>query len=113
MTAETIFSMIVAVICMLPIFIIGIVQYKSEEPVGFWSGKKPPKKEQITDVTAYNHKHGMMWILYGAGFLFCFCIGMLFDAVIASIAACVECFGGLALMVFYHNKLDRTYLKVK
>lgn len=32
MPAEAIFSLVVGVICMLPVLIIGIVQYKSREP---------------------------------------------------------------------------------
>ena len=49
MSTEIIFSSIVALVCIAPVIIIGIVQYRSKEPVGFWSGKKPPQKEQLTD----------------------------------------------------------------
>ena len=30
----------------------GIVQYKSKNPVDFWSGEEPPRKERITDIEA-------------------------------------------------------------
>ena len=72
MTAEIVVSSIILLISAAPIIIIGIVQYRSKDPVGFWSGKKPPEKEQITDVKAYNRKHGLMWILLGVGFILCF-----------------------------------------
>lgn len=49
---ETIFSCVVAVICMFPLFIFGIVQYHSKKPVIFWAGKEPPTAEQFTDVKA-------------------------------------------------------------
>lgn len=49
---ETIFSCVVAAVCMFPLFILGIVQYHSKKPVGFWAGKEPPKAEQLTDVKA-------------------------------------------------------------
>ena len=49
---ETIFSCVVAVICMFPLFIFGVVQYHSKKPVIFWAGKEPPKAEQLTDVKA-------------------------------------------------------------
>lgn len=111
MPAEAIFSLVVGVICMLPVLIIGIVQYKSREPVGFWAGKEPPGKDQITDVKAYNHKHGLMWMLYGAGFILCFGCGMFLSSLLAVILAGIECIGGIFLMILYHNRLDRTYLK--
>lgn len=50
MTAEIAISSVVVLVCIAPIIIIGIVRYRSKEPVGFWSGKKPPRKEQLTDV---------------------------------------------------------------
>lgn len=58
MTAETVIVLVILLVSAAPIIIIGIVQYRSKDPVGFWSGEKPPKREQITDVRAYNRKHG-------------------------------------------------------
>lgn len=49
---ETIFSCVVAVICMFPVFIFGAVQYHSKKPVIFWAGTEPPTAEQLTDVKA-------------------------------------------------------------
>lgn len=109
MTVENIFSMAVAVICISPILIIGIVQYNSKRPVGFWAGKEPPKEEQITDVKAYNHRHGIMWLLYGIGFLICFGCILFMDAVAASILAVAESIGGIFVMIAYHGRLDRIY----
>ncbi len=83
MTAEIIIFSVILLISAAPIIIIGIVQYRSKEPVGFWSGKKPPGKEQITDVKAYNRKHGLMWILFGVGFIFCFVCGLFFGGAFA------------------------------
>lgn len=107
--AETIICLVILLISMGPIITIGIVQYRSKDPVGFWSGKKPPKREQITDVQAYNHKHGLMWILYGVGFLFCFVCGLPFGGLIAGYLCMVEVMGGIVVMVAYHNKLNRLY----
>lgn len=109
MTTETVFGIIVALICISPILILGTVQYFSKEPVGFWAGKEPPKREQVSDVRAYNHKHGLMWILYGTGFLLCFCLGIFLEGFAAVVPALMECIVGLYLMILYHNKLDRTY----
>lgn len=107
--AETIICLVILLISMGLIITIGIVQYRSKEPVGFWSGKKPPKREQITDVRTYNHKHGLMWILYGVGFLLCFVCGLPFGGLIAGYLCMIEVMGGLLVMIAYHNKLNRMY----
>lgn len=109
MLAEKIIIFIILFICAMPLVVLGIVQYKSVDPVGFWTGKKPPSKEQITDVRAYNHKHGLMWILYGAGILLCFLSLFLVGMETAMFLVLIESLGGIVAMIVYHNKLDRTY----
>lgn len=111
MIAEIVISSIIVLISTVPIIIIGIVQYRSKAPVGFWSGKKPPKKEQITDVKAYNQKHGLMWILLGVGFILCFVCGLLFEGVITGYLCMIEMIGGILAMIAYHQRLDRMYYK--
>lgn len=56
--AETVIMLVILLYSATPLIVIGIVQYRSKKPVGFWSGEKPPEKEQITDMKAYNQKHG-------------------------------------------------------
>lgn len=111
MMAETVIFSVILLISAAPIIIIGIVQYRSKDPVGFWSGKKPPQKEQITDVKAYNRKHGLMWIFFGAGFILCFICGLLFGEMIAGYLCIIEVLGGIVAMIAYHEKLDRMYYK--
>ncbi len=109
MTAETVIVSVILLISIAPMIIIGISQYRSKDPVGFWSGKKPPRKEQITDVTAYNRKHGLMWILYGTGLMLCFVCGLPFGGFIAAYLCTAEVIGGIFMMIAYHNKLNRIY----
>lgn len=109
--AETIIMLIILMVSIGPIIILGIVQYRSKEPVGFWSGKKPPKREQIMDVRAYNRKHGRMWILYGVGFIVCFMCGLPFGGLTAGYLCMVEALGGIFVMIAYHNRLNRMYYR--
>lgn len=114
MSAENIICMVIVAISAMPMLIIGIVQYRSRKPVGFWSGKEPPREEQITDVKAYNQKHGIMWIVYGAGFFLCFAMTIPFGEELALVAVglgTVECIGGIFVMIAYHNKLNRRYCR--
>lgn len=109
MAAENMIFSIILLMSAAILILIGIVQYRSKEPVGFWSGKKPLKKEQITDVKAYNRKHGLMWILFGAGLIVCFLCGTFFGGNIAGYLCLVEMAGGIVVMIAYHGKLDRMY----
>ena len=62
--AGTIISAVVFGFVALIMLGIGISQLKSKDPVGFYTGEKPPEKERLSDVNAWNKKHGMMWVIY-------------------------------------------------
>ena len=112
MNADNVIFLVIVGIGALPEIILGFVQYRSKEPVGFWSGKEPPRREEITDVKAYNRKHGIMWIVYGAGFFPCFAPVILFGEKfvwIAIVLFLLECLGGIFVMIAYHNKLNKKY----
>ncbi len=49
--------------CALTFTGIGIYAYRRKEPMWFWSGSIV-RKEELTDVQAYNHANGIMWILF-------------------------------------------------
>lgn len=44
----------------------GIISYKKEEPVSFYTTEKPVQKDGIIDVKKWNHAHGIMFIIYSA-----------------------------------------------
>lgn len=111
MTAEIVISTVILFISAAPMIIIGISQYRSKEPVGFWSGKKPPQRAEITDVKAYNQKHGLMWISFGVGFVLCFVCGLFWGGLVAGCLCMIEVAGGIFAMIAYHNRLNRIYYK--
>ena len=89
---------------------IGISQLRSKKPVAFYSGEKPPGEEELSDVKAWNQKHGRMWVLYGLIILGSYGIGALMgDTMWSVIPMC----GGVALplpfMILYHHKLLKMY----
>lgn len=91
---------------------IGISQLKSKEPVGFYSGEKPPRAEELSDVGEWNRRHGMMWLIYGAIIILSFLIAMfLGDSIISVVPMC----GGILMPVFfmvrYHRILVQKYKK--
>ena len=110
MTAENIVLLVVFLFCAILFISIGISQIKSKEPVGFWSRVKPPTKDKVSDITIYNKKHGEMWIMYGAGIVLAFFLGMVFGENVATRASEVELISGPVLMMCYHNYLDKKYV---
>ena len=93
---------------------IGISQYRSKKPVGFYSGEKPPLESELSDVLMWNKKHGKMWIWYGIIIIISYLLGIPF-LVIDSVWCIIPMCGGIILplpmMIWYHNKLIREYMK--
>ena len=112
--ATIIICFIITFIPAVHLIILGISQYRSKEPVGFRSGVKPPSRESVTDITAYNKKHGVMWILYGAGIVPAVMISVVMmemtDEAPWVCVAIAEVVGGLLLMIRYHQYLDSKYV---
>lgn len=105
----SIISGIILGFCAMIMIIIGITQCRSAEPVGFYTGKTPPAKEEIRDVSAWNRKHGIMWILYGVCFVIIWILGLF----IRDLWFLPVFFAGTVLPVFVmiavHRRLVRDY----
>lgn len=97
--------------CALLMIAIGVKQLRSEKPVGFYSGQKPPKPSEITDIPAWNRKHGWMWILYGVLIALSYVVGLFIEnenvmPVLFSVCIVLP----IPLMILYHRKLEKIYL---
>ncbi|MCI5902080.1 MAG: hypothetical protein MRZ74_06105 [Blautia sp.] len=91
---------------------IGISQLRSKKPVAFYSNEKPPKEEELSDVKAWNQKHGRMWVLYGFIILVSYGTGVIIgDSLWSVIPMCGGVMLPLPIMVLYHHKLLRLYRK--
>ena len=112
MNAGLIISGIIFGLCALLMFGIGISQLKSKDPVGFYSGIEPPSREQLSDVDAWNKKHGAMWIIYGVCIIASWIIGLFMgDSVYTVIPYTVGLIVPIVFMVIYHHKLVKRYFK--
>lgn len=93
---------------------IGVSQLKSKTPVGFYSGEKPFAAEELSDVAAWNKKHGVMWIIYGLVIIFSGFAGTFLIGANAGWQLNLVIMGGgvvvpLAWMIGYHERLVRKY----
>lgn len=111
--AEFIISLTIYGLVSLLMIVIGIVQYRSKKPVGFYTGEKPPKAENITDVTAWNHGHGMLFICYGMSLMLSYLSHLFLSELASTCIMLLVAIGGIVLMCICHSKLQAKYLKRK
>ena len=89
---------------------IGISQLKSKKPVGFYSGEKPHGEDEISDVGAWNKKHGLMWLFYGMIIMVSYGIGAIVgDTIWCVIPMCGGIMFPLPIMIWYHHRLIKRY----
>ena len=110
MTAENIIALVIFAFVAMVMIVIGIYQINQKAPVGFYTGEKAPSKEEITDVRAWNVKHGLMWITYGLLIIIGYVGGFLSKNVIIELAFVIVCdVWPIILMMVYHSYLCKQY----
>ena len=112
MMIEFIFCFTIYILVAAIMLGIGISQYRSKKPVGFYSGEKPPLESELTNVEAWNKKHGKMWIWYGIIIIISYLAGIPFlilDTVWCILPLCGGVMIPIPLMIRYHHKLIREY----
>ena len=109
--AGTIISGVIFGLVALVMLGIGISQLKSKDPVGFYTGEKPPEKESLSDVNAWNKKHGTMWVIYGVC-LVCswICSAFIGDSFYSGIPLVVGVLAPIVIMVICHHILVKKYI---
>lgn len=113
MDAGSVIGLVIISIAALIILGIGISQMlKKEEPVGFYNTIDPPKKDEISNISEWNKKHGLLWIVYGIIIEACYWIAYFMPGTVLQ-AVCL--IGGILLplpcLVIYHNRLVQKYSK--
>ena len=87
--AATIIYLVISLLVSLIFIILGIRQYRAEKPVTINTGEKPPREDELTSVTEWNHRHGRNFIILGCMF-----------------------FITLSVFVYFIEKLDRVVFQV-
>ena len=110
--AENIMAFAIVFLVSAVIFILGISQIKSNEPVGFYTFEKVPEKEQLSNVSEWNKKHGCMLIAYSIATVISFLICLIFDYhMVAFIAFFCVIIGFIPPMMLYHRYLKKKYYR--
>ena len=109
------FGTVLMLIIMFPVAFlmmgIGIYQIKSPKPAWFYSGEEPPKPETVTDLRAWNAKHGGMWVVYGAVILLTVVVGVIDLGGIGMIFFVGGILLPIPFMIWWHHRLERKFLR--
>ncbi len=110
----TIISGVIYFLVASVMFGIGISQLKSKDPVGFYTGEKPPEKEHLSDVYAWNKKHGTMWVIYGVCIVCSWiCSAFIADSIFSAIPLSAGILAPIVIMIVYHHRLVKKYYITK
>ena len=61
----TMIYLVISLLVSLIFIILGIRRYRAEKPVAINTGEKPPREDELTSVTEWNHRHGRNFIILG------------------------------------------------
>lgn len=110
--AGYIISLVVFLLVSMVMIIIGISQIRSKQPVGFYTGEKLPREDELSDVVAWNKKHGYMWVVYGFMIIGFFVMASTIKSeTVAMVLLLSGIIGSLPIMMLYHNYLKKKYYK--
>lgn len=100
---------VILIFCDVFFIILGRNYMRSKTPLGFYTYEKPPKPEEITDVEAWNKKHGIGMFVF-AGLLTAGMLVMLLPwSVPGLIIGAVLIIGGIVWLILNHKHLEKLY----
>lgn len=110
--AGIIISGFIMILCSLIMLTLGTIQYKSDTPVGFYSGEEGPKKENVLDMESWNRKHGTMWIVYGIIIIMTWIVGLFMpNNIWILLPYTIGLLGPIPIMIWNHNQLIKRCIK--
>ncbi len=114
--AGIIIYLVISLLVSLIFIILGIWQYRAEKPVTINTGEKPPREDELTSVTEWNHRHGRNFIIYGCALfitlsVFAYFVEKLDGVVFQVLIFMIVIFAEIAWVVFEHNMMKKKMIK--
>ena len=114
--AATIIYLVISLLVSLVFIILGISQYKAEKPVSLNTGEKPPREEELTSVTEWNHRHGRNLIIFGCVLFITLSVFMYFiekmDRIVVYVVIfMIVLFAEIAWLVYEHSVMKKKMIK--
>lgn len=114
--AATIIYLVISLLVSLIFIILGIRQYRAEKPVTINTGEKPPREDELTSVTEWNHRHGRNFIIFGCALFITLSVFEYFieklDGVALQVAIMtIALFAEIAWVEFEHIVMKKKMIK--
>lgn len=114
--AAIIIYLVISLLVSLIFIILGIKQYRAEKPVTINTGEKPPREEELTSVTEWNHRHGRNLIIFGCALfitlsVFVYFIEKLDSSVFQVVILLIVIVAEIAWVEFEHNVMKKKMIK--
>ena len=93
--------------CGLVMWAIALYAFKRSTPIHFWSGTTV-KPEEIRDIPSYNRENGIMWLVYGSGFLLAGFVG-LFNIPAGCAVIIIVAIPGVAWLFWNYKRIYNKY----
>ena len=99
--------MILATTFAIIFFSVGMYGYHRHEAMWFWSSPVyQMKKIQFHDIETFNHKVGLMWILFAIFFFIptpLFYLHIIRESIYVMLLTCILTIGLLCMMIYWHH----------
>ncbi len=114
--AATIIYLVISLLVSLVFIILGIRRYRAEKPVTINTGEKPPREDELTSVTEWNHRHGRNFIILGCLLFITMSVFVYFIEKLDSIALqmvilLIVLFAEIEWVVVEHNVMKKKMIK--
>lgn len=114
--AAIIIYLVISLLVSLIFILLGIRQYKAEKPVAINTGEKPPREDELTSVTEWNHRHGRNLIIFGCALfitlsVFVYFIEKLDSSVFQVVILLIVIFAEIAWVEFEHHVMKKKMIK--
>lgn len=95
---------------------LGINQFRSKVPVALNTGEVPPKADELTDMSEWNHKHGRNLIIYGCALFatmsaFVYFLEKYDSIIFQTVIFLIIIFGEIAWLEIQHSLLKKKLIK--
>lgn len=114
--AAIIIYLVISLLVSLIFVLLGIKQYRAEKPVTINTGEKPPREEELTSVTEWNHRHGRNLIILGCALfvtlsVFVYFIEKTDSSIFQVVILLIVIFAEIAWVEFEHNVMKKKMIK--
>ncbi len=114
--AGIIIYLVISSLVSLIFIVLGVNQFRSKVPVTLNTGEVPPREDELTDMSEWNHKHGRNLIIYGCTLFVTMSVFIYFlvkfdNTVFQMVVFFIVIFGEIAWLEIQHSLLKKKLIK--